>query len=59
MRWVNVSELKGFGSRIAKSYGIVAIPRNFLIDKQGVIIATDLRGKELEKQLAELLDKRS
>jgi thiol-disulfide isomerase/thioredoxin len=59
MSWINVSDLKAFSSSIAKTYGIVAIPRNFLIDPQGVIIATDLRGKELEKQLAALLDKRS
>ena len=53
--WINVSDLKGFESAMVKKYGITAIPRSFLIDNRGAIIATDLHGKELEKKLVELL----
>jgi thiol-disulfide isomerase/thioredoxin len=52
--WVNLSDLKGFESPIILKYGITAIPRNFLIDPNGKIIAKDLHGSELEAKLAEL-----
>jgi hypothetical protein len=35
-------------------YRISAIPRNFLIDPNGKIIAKDLRGDELNAKLAEI-----
>jgi len=38
---------KGFNAAAAK-YGVTALPRNFLIDPAGVIIATDLRGDALD-----------
>ena len=52
--WTNLCDLKGFDSEISKRYGIVAIPRNFLLDNKGAIIAKDLHGKELESKLKEL-----
>ncbi|MGN6421447.1 MAG: peroxiredoxin family protein [Pseudobacter sp.] len=52
--WTNISDLKGFESEISKRFHIVAIPRNFLIDQQGNIVAKDLHGKELEAKLADL-----
>jgi hypothetical protein len=36
-------------------YGIRSIPMNFLLDKEGVIIAKNLRGEELESKLNEIL----
>ena len=57
MGWIQVSELKRFDNRAAKDYGVRAIPSNFLVDcSTGKIVATNLRGKALEKKLAELLD---
>lgn len=53
--WTHVSNLKGFGDEVATKYGITSIPRNFLIDPSGKIVATDLRGPELEEKLAEIL----
>jgi peroxiredoxin len=53
--WPQVSELKGWESRAASMYGISAIPFNFLIDPNGVIIARNLRGEKLAKKLEELL----
>jgi thiol-disulfide isomerase/thioredoxin len=55
--WTNVSDLKGFESAMARKYHITAIPRNFLIDDSGNIIAKDLHGKELETKLTELFQK--
>jgi len=36
-------------------YGVVSIPSTFLLDKDGVIIAKNLRGNALEEKLKELL----
>jgi peroxiredoxin len=52
--WTNLSDLKGFESAISRKYGISEIPRNFLIDSNGNIVAKDLHGKTLEAKLAEL-----
>ncbi len=53
--WTQLSDLQYWGNSVAKLYDITAIPRNFLIDPQGKIIATDLRGDDLGKKLAEVL----
>ena len=56
MKWVNVSLLTGFENSAAEEYAVSSIPTNFLIDcSNGVIIAKNLRGEEVEKRLAELL----
>lgn len=55
--WTHVSDLKYWDNAVAKQYGIRAIPQNLLIDPQGKIIAKNLTGSELEKQLAEVLGK--
>ncbi len=53
--WINISELKGFQSMAALSYGVQAIPANFLIDPNGVIIAKNSTPEELKKLLEKLL----
>jgi peroxiredoxin len=53
--WTQVSDLKFFENTVAVQYGIKGIPRNFLIDPDGKIIAKDLRGLDLEERLAKLL----
>ena len=54
--WPQVSSLTR-PNPVALTYGVNAIPQNFLLDPQGRILATNLRGEELSKKLAELLDK--
>lgn len=53
--WPNVSELSGYASPIATLYNVSAIPNSFLLDKEGRIIAKNLRGKNLEIKLIELI----
>ena len=53
--WTEVSDLKGWKNSAAVLYGIEGIPMNFLLDKNGVIVAKGLRGDDLEKKLAEFL----
>jgi thiol-disulfide isomerase/thioredoxin len=50
----HVSDLKGWRNEAALLYNITSIPYSFLIDGDGVIVAVDLRGKELEKELRKL-----
>jgi peroxiredoxin len=55
MPWMQVSDLKGWKNEAAQQYGIQAIPANFLVDPNGVIIAKNLRGPALQKKLAEVV----
>jgi thiol-disulfide isomerase/thioredoxin len=54
--WTNISELKGYYSTAAAAYHIRAIPHNFLISPDGVVIAMDLVGEKLEAKLKALLE---
>ncbi|MCC6371650.1 MAG: TlpA family protein disulfide reductase [Bacteroidia bacterium] len=53
--WPQVSDLKQWGSEVVKLYSIQGIPFTVLIDKDGKILAKNLRGEELEAKLAEVL----
>jgi len=55
LTWTNISDLKGWGNETAGLFGITGIPANLLLDKEGKIIAKNLRGAALEEKLAELL----
>jgi len=56
LTWENhVSDLKGWASSAGADYGINFIPQNFLINEKGVIIAKNLRGEALDKELDKLL----
>lgn len=54
--WLQVSDLKGRDNSASLIYGINGIPDNFLIDQNGIIVGRNLRGEELNKKLAELLN---
>lgn len=56
LEWNHVSNLMYWDDPIAKKYGIRAIPAAFLLDENGVIVAKDLRGEDLENKVAELLN---
>jgi len=67
-RWVNaiqhdgllwtthVSDLKGWGNSAAKLYGVRSIPQALLLDREGKIIAKNLRGAALDRKLEEVLN---
>lgn len=55
LNWTHVSDLNFFQNAVAKKYGITAIPRNILLDPQGIIIAKDLRGADLDKVLSQYI----
>ena len=56
--WYNVSDLKYFQSEAASLYNIDRIPKGFLLDPNGVIIAkdTELRGNRLGEKLDEIFN---
>jgi thiol-disulfide isomerase/thioredoxin/DNA-directed RNA polymerase subunit F len=50
----HVSDLRGWGSQAAQDYGVNSIPFTLLIDKEGNIIKSNLRGVALEEELARI-----
>ncbi|MDR1814911.1 MAG: AhpC/TSA family protein [Tannerella sp.] len=55
LTWTHVSDLKYWNNEVSRLYGIQAIPANFLIDPDGIIIGKDLRGVKLTEKLEEVL----
>ncbi|HZK06789.1 MAG TPA: TlpA disulfide reductase family protein [Bacteroidales bacterium] len=54
LTWTHVSDLKYWSNEASNLYAVSSIPANFLIDPQGIIIAKDLRGEDLQAKLAEI-----
>jgi peroxiredoxin len=54
LTWTQVSDLNSWNNAVARFYGVRAVPQNFLINPQGIIIAQDLRGEALEQKLEEI-----
>jgi peroxiredoxin len=53
--WTHVSDLVGWQSPAAKTYKVTGIPNSWLVDPTGRIIAKNLRGKELSRELSKRL----
>jgi peroxiredoxin len=54
LNWIHVSDLQYWQSAAARQYNISAIPASFLLDKDGKVIATNLRGPALGEKLKEI-----
>ncbi len=48
--WVHVSSLKGWDCPVAKRYGVTSVPKMYLLNPKGEIIAMDLWGEELSEK---------
>jgi peroxiredoxin len=57
INWIQVSDLKFWRSPVAKIYNIQGLPFNILMDGNGVILAHNLHGNDLEKGIARFLHK--
>jgi peroxiredoxin len=55
LSWIQVSDVKYWQSMVVPLYNVSAIPYTVLIDKDGKIIAKNLRGEELYNKVKELL----
>lgn len=55
--WPNhVSDLKGWANAAAQKYGVNSIPFTVLIDQEGNVITTNVRGAALEERLASIFN---
>lgn len=54
--WPHVSDLKFWQSAAAELYNVKSIPFTVLVDPEGKVIATKLRGAALEKKLEEIFN---
>jgi peroxiredoxin len=54
LSWINVGDMKGSVSALM-NYNIRNIPANYLLDKEGKIVAKNLQGPELNNTLAKVL----
>ncbi|OJJ14474.1 hypothetical protein BKI52_42595 [marine bacterium AO1-C] len=57
LNWTHVTDFKFWSTPVAKTYSVSQLPSNFLLDPSGKIIAKSLKGKALEKKLAEIFGK--
>ncbi|MEO6838898.1 MAG: TlpA disulfide reductase family protein [Ginsengibacter sp.] len=53
--WNQVSDLQGWKNATSDEYGIKAIPSNVLVDKNGIIVAKNVFGKDLTEKLGEVV----
>ena len=56
--WQQYFDGEGWENKLAAKYGIESIPAAFLLDGQGKIIGTDLRGEALSEAVAKALAKK-
>lgn len=54
--WLHVSDLKGWNNAAGRLYGVRGVPACYLIDRDGKIIADNVRGEKLNKKLAEIFN---
>lgn len=57
VEWPQVLETDGWDGEITKMFNVVGIPRTYLIDPEGVIIAKDLRGEEMIEEIEKHMGK--
>lgn len=55
LNWAHISDLQQWSSVVVPLYGIQGIPFNVLVDPNGIVIAENLRGSDLQQKLAEVL----
>ena len=53
-QWINVSELKGYNAKATLDYSVTSLPKSFILDKDGEIIAKDLHGEALKLKIEAL-----
>ena len=58
MTWPQYFDGLGWQNRLAQQYGVNSIPATYLLDREGKIIAKDLRGDALEAAVAAALAKK-
>jgi peroxiredoxin len=57
MPWMQIYDGGYWESKLPRQFGVNSIPATYLLDGEGVIIAKDLRGPELDRELTRRLAK--
>jgi len=52
--WHHISDLKGWKNSVALMYNVSSIPHTILLDQEGRIVASKLRGPQLEQELEKI-----
>jgi len=55
LSWTNVLDTGGFSGELYQVFGLKGVPDNFLLDKEGKIVARNLRGSQLKTVLDKLI----
>lgn len=58
MTWVQYFDGKGWENKLAQKYGVNSIPATYLLDGEGKIIGSNLRGEKLEEAVVAALAKK-
>ena len=53
--WINTCDLKGYDSPISQRFGVNMLPKNLLVDANGVVVEVHARGERLMERLSEML----
>lgn len=56
LNWLHVAEIDPYNSTVFKSLGVVKLPANFLVDRWGRVVATNVYGDSLVAKLTSILD---
>ena len=56
LEWVHVSDIQYWNSIVVPIYNIEGIPMSYLLDREGKIIAHNLRGEQLGNKLEEIFN---
>ena len=56
LTWPQVSNLNSWDGEVYQAYGISTTPSNVLIDENGIIVAKNLKGEELENAITKYLN---
>ena len=58
LTWLQLSNLTGWQEPLLQYFKVTAIPKLIIVDKDGTIVAKDLKGEELAKKIDELFTKK-
>lgn len=57
--WTTVSDLKGMSGEVPITYSVSYIPKNYLLNEEGIVIGIDLRGDKLQEELENIFRNRT
>lgn len=56
MTWTHASNLMYWDDPVAKTYGVESIPKMYLLNERGIVVAKDLRGEALRAKVKEFIE---